>query len=130
MADLVIDAPLAPAFLKQFPDIIEAARAEATAANAAAEKLEATLQESAKGAEVIRKETQTLLAAFLSGGSAAQLAEGIISKIEKTENNLASIVETIVDEGMRGDVANHAKIGAALVELVELKALYAAALAS
>ena len=130
MADLVIDAPLAPTFLKQFPDIIEAARAEAAAANAAAQKLEASLQESAKGAEVIRKQAQSLLAAFLSGGSAAQLAEGIISKIEKTENNLASIVETLVDEGMRGDVANHAKIGAALVELVELKALDAAALAS
>ena len=130
MADLVIDAPLAPTFLKQFPDIIEAARAEAAAASAAAEKKEASLQESAKSAEVIRKQTQSLLAAFLSGGSAAQLAEGIVSKIEKTEDNLASIVETIVDEGMRGDIANHAKIGALLVELVELKALDATAMSS
>merc|ERR1712032_1281300 len=130
MADILIDAPLAPVFLKQFPDIIEAARVEATAASAAAEKLAASLQESAKSAGVIREQAKSLLDAFLSAGTVAQLAEAISSKIDKTESNLASVVETFVDEGMRGDVSNHPKIGSMLVELVELKALDAAAMAS
>lgn len=129
IADIVIDAPLAPIFLKQLPDIIESARAEAVAASAAAEKLAASLEESAKSAGMVRTQTKDFLAAFLRDGSAKQFADAISSKIENNESNLASVVETIVDEGMRGDASNHVKIGALIVELVQLKALDAGAVA-
>merc|ERR1719331_92865 len=129
IADIVIDAPLAPIFLKQLPDIIKSARAEADAASAAAEKLAASLEESAKSAGMVRTQTKGFLAAFLRDGSAKQFGDAISSKIENNESNLASVVQTIVDEGMRGDASNHVKIGALIVELVQLKAMDAGAVA-